>query len=106
MLEMASTLMLSIYYGLSTTIVPGFEELSFMDLFIGLLTIDIAISTAFIILGVSTGAGDLPASMAYDDLVESEHYMPRSKRWEHNKRILNWKNKASSFVEGYQNRKK
>ena len=47
---------------------PGFDDLTFFDVFIGVMLIDVVISVVFIIMGVSSGSGDLPAAITYDYL--------------------------------------
>lgn len=85
MIQLANTMM-SLVSNLFTVQVPGLG-ISFMTLFIGIIVIDIVLRTVFIILGVSSGADDLPASMLYDGLASNDMFdlAPRSRRWEVNK---------------------
>lgn len=85
MLEIAVTLFNAVS-GLFACKVPGLN-ISFFTLFVGIIVIDIVIRTVFIILGVSSGTDDLPASMIYDSLSDNEMLglAPRSKRWQINR---------------------
>lgn len=55
---------------------PGLNVTIF-HVFIGVMLIDVIISVVFIILGVSNGSGDLPATITYDYLDEKTNMTSR-----------------------------
>ena len=56
---------------------PFLGGVTFFDLFIGLTLIDVIISVVYIILGVSTGSGDVVSSLTYDYL-DNKYYLSDS----------------------------